>query len=80
MLDRAVTALLKPVLDRLAARLVRAGVGADGITLVGFALGLAAATAIALRQPLAGLALIAFSRLCDGLDGAVFGLDRKSVV
>ena len=71
VLDRAATALLKPVLDRMAARLVRAGVGADGITLAGFALGLAAAAAIALQQRLAGLALMALSRLCDGLDGAV---------
>ena len=71
MLDRAATALLKPVLDRMAARLVRAGVGADGITLAGFAIGLAAAAAIALRSPLAGLLLMALSRLCDGLDGAV---------
>ena len=71
MLDRAATALLKPVLDRMAARLVRAGVGADGITLAGFALGLAAAAAIALHLPIAGLMLMALSRLCDGLDGAV---------
>jgi len=78
MLDRAATALLKPVLDRMAARLVRAGVGADGITLAGFAIGLAAAAAIALRSPLAGLLLMALSRLCDGLDGAVARLTRPT--
>ena len=78
MLDRAATALLKPVLDRMAARLVRAGVGADGITLAGFAIGLAAAAAIALRSPLAGLLLMALSRLCDGLDGAAARLTRPT--
>jgi len=78
MLDRAATALLKPVLDRMAARLVRAGVGADGITLAGFAIGLAAAAAIALRSPLAGLLLMALSRLCDGLDGGVARLTRPT--
>lgn len=71
MLDRAATALLKPALDRAAARLVRAGVGADAVTFTGFALGLAAALAIALGAPLFGLALLMASRLCDGLDGAV---------
>jgi phosphatidylglycerophosphate synthase len=71
MLDRAAIALLKPGLDALAARLVRAGIGADAITLAGFALGMAAATAIALGAPLPGLVLLLASRLADGLDGAV---------
>lgn len=71
MLDRAATALLKPALDRAAAALVRAGIGADAVTFAGFALGLAAAVAIAMGSPLAGLALLLASRLCDGLDGAV---------
>lgn len=71
MLDRAATALLKPALDRAAAGLVKAGVGADAVTFAGFALGLAAAVAIALGAPLAGLGLLLASRLCDGLDGAV---------
>lgn len=71
VLDRAATALLKPALDRVAAGLVKAGVGADAVTFTGFALGLAAAVAIALGAPLAGLALLLASRLCDGLDGAV---------
>ncbi len=71
MFDRWLAAPLKRPLDRAAKALVRAGVGADAITLAGFGLGLAAAVAIALQRPLLGLALIAASRLCDGLDGAV---------
>jgi phosphatidylglycerophosphate synthase len=71
MLDRAAIALLKPGLQRLAGVLVRAGIGADSVTLFGFALGLTAALAIALAAPLAGLALLLASRLMDGLDGAV---------
>ena len=78
MLDRAATALLKPVLDRGAAWLVRAGVGADGITLAGFALGLAAAAAIVIQRPIVGMLLMALSRLCDGLDGAVARLTRPT--
>ncbi len=69
MLDRALLGLLRPLLHGAARRLAAAGVGADAVTLCGLALGGAAAVAIALRQPLLGLAFIAASRLADGLDG-----------
>lgn len=78
MLDRAAIALLKPGLQRLARLLVRAGIGADALTLCGFALGLGAALAIALGAPLAGLALLLASRLMDGLDGAVARLTQPT--
>ncbi len=71
MLDRFAIPLLKPALGRAAAVLVRRGVGADAVTLAGFAVGIAGALSIALGAPLAGLALLLASRLCDGLDGAV---------
>ena len=78
MLDRAALALLKPGLHRLARVLVRAGIGADAVTLAGFALGLAAASCIAWRQPLGGLLLLLLSRLMDGLDGEVARLTRPT--
>ncbi|MBL8318289.1 MAG: CDP-alcohol phosphatidyltransferase family protein [Burkholderiaceae bacterium] len=71
MLDRAAIALLRPALDRAGGVLHRLGIGADGVTWTGFALGVAAATAIARGAYAAGLALMLASRLCDGLDGAV---------
>ncbi len=71
MFDRAALALLRPLMAAGASRLVAAGVGANTVTAVGFALGLLAAGAIALDRPLLGLALLLLSRLCDGLDGAV---------
>lgn len=71
MLDRNALKLLSPGLDRVAARLVRLGVSADAITLLGFGLGLAAAVAIASGAMLTGLGLIVLSRLADGLDGPV---------
>ncbi len=71
MLDRAAIALLRPLLDGMAARLRRAHVGADTLTWTGFALGLGAATAIAIGAYPTGLGLMLASRLCDGLDGAV---------
>ncbi len=78
MLDRTFIALLKPTLQRLAAPLVSAGIGADAVTLGGFAIGLVAALCIALDAPMWGLLLIGLSRLCDGLDGAVARLTRPT--
>ena len=71
MLDRAIQSAIQPLLTRAAHRLVAAGIGADTITVSGFAVGMAAAGAIALQAYLVGLALLLASRLMDGLDGAV---------
>jgi len=71
MLDRIAIAALKPLLDAGARRLVRRGVGADAVTLTGFAVGIAAAVAIVIGLYGWGLALLLASRLADGLDGAV---------
>lgn len=78
MLDRAAVAVLKPLLDAGAGMLVRRGVGADAVTLAGFAIGMAAAAAIALGAFGWGLALLLASRLADGLDGAVARLTRPT--
>jgi phosphatidylglycerophosphate synthase len=71
MLDKAVQRALRPAMTRAARALVRLGVGADALTLTGFAIGMAAAAAIAFQQFIPGLALLLLSRLMDGLDGAV---------
>lgn len=71
MLDRAVQRALRPAMTRAARALVRLGVGADAISFAGFAIGMAAAAAIAFQQFLPGLTLLLLSRLMDGLDGAV---------
>lgn len=78
MLDRAAQALIAPALRRAGRWLVQRGVTADAVTWFGFGLGLAAAACIALQQPLAGLALLLASRLCDGLDGTVARLTRPT--
>lgn len=71
MLDRAIQTAIKPVLNRVARGLVRRGVSADAVTVIGFVIGMAAAASIAFGHPLQGLALLLLSRLLDGLDGAV---------
>jgi phosphatidylglycerophosphate synthase len=71
MLDRYVVPLIKPVADRMARGLVRAGVSADHVTVFGFGLGIGAAFFIAIQAYLLGAVFILVSRLCDALDGAV---------
>ena len=71
MLDTPLRRHIDPPVERLAARLAAAGIGANAVTWTGFAIGATAAGAIAMEAYLAGLALILLSRLCDGLDGAV---------
>jgi phosphatidylglycerophosphate synthase len=71
MLDKVIQQALKPLMTRAARGLVRLGLGADAISLAGFAIGMAAAAAIATQHDLVGLALLLLSRLMDGLDGAV---------
>jgi phosphatidylglycerophosphate synthase len=78
MLDRRAIALLAPLLQRMAASLVRRGVGADSVTLAGFAIGLAGAAAVANGAHGWGLALLLVSRWADGLDGAVARLTRPT--
>jgi phosphatidylglycerophosphate synthase len=78
MLDRVAIAVLKPLLDTGARALVRAGVGADAVTLAGFGVGLVAAAAIALGAFGWGLVLLLASRLADGLDGAVARLTHPT--
>jgi len=78
MLDRVLITWLRPGLDRGARVLHAAHARADGVTWVGFALGIGAAAAIASGANGWGLALMLASRLCDGLDGALARLTRPT--
>ncbi len=78
MLDRAATALIKPLVTQLARGLHRSGVSANQLTLTGFSIGMFAAFLIANSEYLAGAAALLTSRLCDALDGAVARLTRPT--
>ncbi len=78
MLDRAATALIKPLVIRLAQVLHRAGLSANQLTLAGFFIGLIAAFLIANGEYTTGVVAIFISRLCDALDGAVARLTRPT--
>ena len=78
MFDRRAQALLRPVLNAIARGLVRAGISADALTWLGFAIGIAAALAIAWQAFVVGLVLLLVSRLLDGLDGSVARLTQPT--
>jgi len=71
MLDSRLRRLIDPTLDRIGAALGRRGIGADAVTLAGFAAGIASFPALATQAYAAALVLILLNRLMDGLDGAV---------
>ena len=78
MFDARIRRVIDPGLNRVGRALAGAGVPALAVTAAGFALGLAAAGAIAFGGYLAGLALILLSRIADGLDGAVARAGRPT--
>ncbi len=78
MLDRRIAQWIKPGVTRLARFAVSVGFTADSLTFLGFGLGLAAASCIALSHFQIGLSLILISRLCDALDGAVARFDHPT--
>ena len=72
MLDGAMRRVIDPVVDRWGMALAARGWTANRVTIVGLALGLAAALVLAVGGPVwTALALLLASRLADGLDGAV---------
>ncbi len=75
MFDRSVRAVIDPLLDRVGRSLAQYGVTANGVTWLGFLLGVAAAGSIVMNAFILGMVLLLVSRICDGLDGAVARAD-----
>lgn len=71
MLDGVARKAIDPALNRVGKVLVRNGVTANTVTVIGFTFGVCAAFAIWQGQFWTGAVLILVSRLCDGLDGTV---------
>ncbi len=71
MLDAVIRPHIDKPLAAVATRAVALGIGANSVTVMGFALGLAAAALIAAELYWAGLGVLVVSRFLDGLDGAI---------
>lgn len=78
MFDRSVSHLIAPLIHRLARQSKHLGLTANQLTLLGFAVGLAAACLIALEAYFWGAIAILTSRLLDALDGAVARLTQAT--
>lgn len=78
MFDSTLRPLIDPPLRIMGRALAATGISANQVTLVGLALGLGAALAIAFAKFELGLALVIASRLADGLDGAVARIRGKT--
>ncbi|MGB0499193.1 MAG: CDP-alcohol phosphatidyltransferase family protein [Rubricella sp.] len=78
MFDARMRRIIDPPLNAIGARLARAGISADAVTLAGLAFGLTAALSIALGWFIVALVFIALSRIADGLDGAVARASRRT--
>ncbi|HEY1846161.1 MAG TPA: CDP-alcohol phosphatidyltransferase family protein [Buttiauxella sp.] len=71
MFDSYLHPRIKPLLNRLAEKLDKPGISPDGLTLVGFGIGVLALPFLALQWYVAALIAIVLNRLFDGLDGAL---------
>ncbi|ASP36405.1 CDP-alcohol phosphatidyltransferase family protein [Labrenzia sp. VG12] len=78
MFDARLRPLINPPLNELGRLVAGIGIGANTVTICGFAMGMGAAIAIACGQFLLGFFLIALNRLADGLDGAVARANHKT--
>ncbi len=78
MLDATMRKMIDPPLNRLGVLLAQRGVSANGMTLIGLALGLFSAGLIACGRPDVALVPMLLSRLADGLDGAIARATRKT--
>lgn len=71
MFDGMLKPRIDPAITAVGKWLANRGLTANTVTYIAFGIGMAAATAIAAGHPIIGLLLIVFSRIGDGLDGAV---------
>ncbi|PHP65475.1 hypothetical protein CSC94_19170 [Zhengella mangrovi] len=78
MLDGWMRQRIDPGLRAMARSLAALGVSANAVTWTGWAVGMAAAAAIAAGWLGTGLVLLLASRLADGLDGAVAAINGRT--
>jgi phosphatidylglycerophosphate synthase len=78
MLDAAMRQIIDAPLAVLGRHVARVGVTANQVTLIGLALGLAAAALVAANREAPALLPLLASRLADGLDGAVARATRRT--
>jgi phosphatidylglycerophosphate synthase len=78
MFDKSIQSILKPAFTSAARVAIKAGLSANAVSVIGFAIGIAAAVAIAMQLYALGAILILLSRIFDGIDGTVARLTQTT--
>jgi phosphatidylglycerophosphate synthase len=78
MLDTNARKYVQPLLDAIAQACLRAGIGANALTIAGMLLGVAAALLAAAGLPVAAVAFLWLSGLIDAADGTLARLTRAT--
>lgn len=71
MFDKAILDKSRNIQNTLAKKLLSYNIGANQVTMAGFAIGMCALPLLALNQPIFALFCIFLNRLLDGLDGTL---------
>jgi len=80
MLDTRARNIVQPVLDRIARVCLRAGISANGLTVLGMLVGVCAALLVAAGHAVAGVAVLWLSGTIDAADGTLARLTRPSAL
>jgi archaetidylinositol phosphate synthase len=78
MLDTNARKYVQPLLDAIAHACLKAGIGANALTIAGMVLGVAAALLAAAGLPVAAVALLWLSGLIDAADGTLARLTQAT--
>ena len=71
MFDKTLSPFAKPLLSKMAIYLVKIGVSADAVSILGFITGIVAAFLVGYGHFLLALLFFSLNRILDGLDGAI---------
>jgi archaetidylinositol phosphate synthase len=78
VLDTNARRFVQPILDGIAAACLRAGIGANALTIAGMLVGVVAAATVAAGHPVAGFAVLWLSGLIDAADGTLARLTKAT--
>jgi archaetidylinositol phosphate synthase len=78
VLDTNARRFVQPLLDAIAAACLRAGIGANALTITGMLVGVVAAATVAAGHPVAGFAVLWLSGLIDAADGTLARLTKAT--
>jgi phosphatidylglycerophosphate synthase len=78
VLDTRARRFVQPLLDAIASACLRAGIGANALTIAGMLVGVAAAAIVLCEHPVAGFLVLWLSGLIDAADGTLARLTKAT--